>query len=339
MLQRLKIIAFIGIGLGLLSARADDAPPPMTGNPGVPGLLAEIADLESELAATEAELSETEAELSATENELTLTQTSLAGTQAELQITQDDLNVTNALLDETLDALEREQNRYRVPQTGQTACWDALSEDPDDPHFTIPCAGTGQDADSDAGLAPPLDRFVENGDGTISDKFTGLVWLAETDCANTFSWKDALTLANNLTGTSGLAPCGLLDGSNAGDWRLPNVNELLSRVDYDSAGYSGDWFWSATTWALPSSDDPSAVIRPCFSRGYGQSNWDRFNDAYVVNLSNGQVTHVPKQQEEQISRRHNVDTDLGGCIVRGFRNGTPDLVIRPKFIAVRDAVD
>ena len=42
------------------------------------------------------------------------------------------------------------------------------------------------------------------------------------------NWADALTAANGLK--SGDA--GLTDGSQAGDWRLPNVRELQSLIDY-----------------------------------------------------------------------------------------------------------
>ena len=37
-----------------------------------------------------------------------------------------------------------------------------------------------------------------------------------------------MTLVSQLS----LGICGLIDGSSAGDWRLPNIRELLSLVDY-----------------------------------------------------------------------------------------------------------
>ena len=41
-------------------------------------------------------------------------------------------------------------------------------------------------------------------------------------------WQEALDAANTLASGS----CGLSDGSMAGDWRLPNVNELRSLIDW-----------------------------------------------------------------------------------------------------------
>ena len=104
------VAAFVLTVSPMTALFAQEAPPTIPDNPGVPGLLAEIEVLEVELAATKSELV-------ATESELAVTSFELVATQSDLQLTQSDLNVTNALLDERLEELEREQNRYRVPQT------------------------------------------------------------------------------------------------------------------------------------------------------------------------------------------------------------------------------
>ena len=62
-------------------------------------------------------------------------------------------------------------------------------------------------------------RFVDNGNGTIVDAATGLMW-QQFDSRKGMNWEDALTYAGNLT----------LGGH--GDWRLPNAKELQSIVDY-----------------------------------------------------------------------------------------------------------
>lgn len=49
-----------------------------------------------------------------------------------------------------------------VPKTGQTTCYDANGS-------VIPCAGTGQDGDIQAGVAWPDPRFTDNGNGTVTD--------------------------------------------------------------------------------------------------------------------------------------------------------------------------
>ncbi len=114
-------------------------------------------------------------------------------------------------------------------------------------------------------------RFSDNGDGTVTDNSTGLIWLADTNTGSK-TWENALTYCNALAnGTAGLT-----DGSSAGDWRLPNANELRSICHYEynnpaisnDAG-SGQWtsgagstftgvqtggkYWSSTTTASLSS--------------------------------------------------------------------------------------
>jgi Protein of unknown function (DUF1566) len=70
---------------------------------------------------------------------------------------------------------------------------------------------------------------MDRRDGTVRDNLTGLMWLKNADCFGQFrTWAQALTDANTLSNGT----CGLTDGSVAGDWRLPNVKELLSLIDY-----------------------------------------------------------------------------------------------------------
>ena len=67
------------------------------------------------------------------------------------------------------------------------------------------------------------DRFKDNGNGTVTDTRTGLVWLKnDRNIAGWMLWADAVTYCSSLK--SGDA--GLTDGSVAGQWRLPSAQEL-----------------------------------------------------------------------------------------------------------------
>jgi hypothetical protein len=105
-----------------------------------------------------------------------------------------------------------------VAATGQTSCFAADGT-------PIGCSGTRQDGDLRRGVSV-APRFKDNLDGTVRDNLTGLVWLQQADCFGTQNWSSALGLATTLASGA----CGLQDGSAAGDWRLPNVNELRSLV-------------------------------------------------------------------------------------------------------------
>lgn len=156
-----------------------------------------------------------------------------------------------------------------VPRTGQTTCFDAAG-------VVINCTagiGPGQDGDLQLGVTWANPRFTKNGDGTVTDNLTGLIWLENANCAAaTMDWDDALAFANTLFDGSVVhngGDCGLSDSSAVGAWRLPNVRELQSLWHYgvvspavpNTAG-TGKWvagdpfselqlsfYWSSTTIA------------------------------------------------------------------------------------------
>ena len=72
-----------------------------------------------------------------------------------------------------------------------------------------------------------VNDFVDNGDGTVTDEATGLMW-QQADSGSGMDWEDALEYAENST----------LAGYD--DWRLPNVKELQSIVDYSYSPTADD---------------------------------------------------------------------------------------------------
>ncbi len=85
----------------------------------------------------------------------------------------------------------------------------------------------GDDGSIKHGAAWPAARYADNGNGTVTDNLTGLIWLKNAGCFAPAVWATALTDANQLAS----GQCGLNDGSSAGQWRLPNMIELESLVD------------------------------------------------------------------------------------------------------------
>jgi len=78
------------------------------------------------------------------------------------------------------------------------------------------------------GVAWPNPRFTDNGNGTVTDTLTGLVWLKDASCLGVRTWVQAVSDASLLTA----GYCGLTDNSWYYDWRLPNVKELQSLIDF-----------------------------------------------------------------------------------------------------------
>ena len=146
--------------------------------------------------------------------------------------------------------------------TGQTLCYDSNGT-------VIPCAGTGQDGEYQKGVPRPTPRFTDNGDGTVTDNLTNLIWLKNANPCGSVSWADALTYCNELAEDT----AGLTDGSTAGDWRMPNISELASLV---SPGQNNPWglppghpftnviaSWSSTT----DPENPEGAFNMNFTTG------------------------------------------------------------------------
>ena len=103
-------------------------------------------------------------------------------------------------------------------------------------------------------------HFITGTTGVVTDTLTGLVWLEDANCFGRRNWATALNNANTLANGS----CGLTDSSSAGDWRLPNMRELYSLIDFsqgspalpDGHPFTGvqlGYYWSSTTNALATS--------------------------------------------------------------------------------------
>jgi hypothetical protein len=119
------------------------------------------------------------------------------------------------------------------PATGQTTCWDSSGN-------VIQCSSinpfpppaflhTGHDGDTRTGA--PL-SYVDNGDGTITDVNTGLMWEKQSrdgsihDDGNRYTWDQAFSVHVATLNSTSFA--------GHTDWRVPNVRELMSINDYEN---------------------------------------------------------------------------------------------------------
>ena len=110
---------------------------------------------------------------------------------------------------------------------------------------------TGDDGYYEKGVAWPNPRFTDNGDQTVTDNLTGLMWTKNAEFLGGMTWTKAIKACETLElGQNG---CNLYT-----DWRLPNSNELASLIDksnYYPALPSGhpfynvriDYYWTSTT--------------------------------------------------------------------------------------------
>jgi parallel beta-helix repeat protein len=126
-----------------------------------------------------------------------------------------------------------------------------------------------------------LGDLVINGDSTVTDTSTGLMWQQQT--AGEMTWEDAIRYCEDLS----------LGGYN--DWRLPNRNELQSLIDYtryypaiDTVVFPDTMsfcYWSSTTVA--SYTDLAWFVH--FSGG-GVSDGEKWHSHYVRAVRGGAQT-------------------------------------------------
>jgi hypothetical protein len=148
--------------------------------------------------------------------------------------------------------------------------------------------------------------YTDNGDGTITDNVTGLMWERQSgdgsihSIGNIYTWYDAFNVKiaamNSLGGFAGHT-----------DWRLPNLTELLSLADYGSEGPAIDpvfnkgctpgcaqtacsctfngFYWSSTTRVLGNS-----IVSQAWLVSFGEgavSVHDKSPDTFVVRAVRG----------------------------------------------------
>jgi len=173
------------------------------GGAALPDYVGELASCNADLSTCNGDLSTCDVDLSTCNADLTTAQSALATCQGNLATCQ-------------------ATPPGRLLKTGQTTCWDTSGT-------VIACIGTGQDGESRTGLAP---GYVDNGDGTITDTNTGLMWEKLSDDGSIhdkddqYNWNSVGLKIGALNSAGGFA--------GHTDWRLPNRRELDSIVNLEN---------------------------------------------------------------------------------------------------------
>lgn len=125
-----------------------------------------------------------------------------------------------------------ESTGFTMVDTGQVKCYGANGAE-----IPYPAAGEtcyGQDAQF-TGNTP---SFTDNGDGTVTDNVTGLMWQKSPDRDG----NGAINAADKLSYDNAAAEASSLNLGGYTDWRLPTIKELYSLIDFsgkDPSGYNG----------------------------------------------------------------------------------------------------
>jgi hypothetical protein len=160
--------------------------------------------------------------------------------------------------------------------------------------------GTGSDGDLQKGTSR---SYTDNGDGTITDNTTGLMWEKKSydgsihDFNNPYTWSGPSFGTTNIM--DGTITSSLLATLNAGsgfaghtDWRIPNRFELESLLNFQNVSPAvGSAFntncMAGCTVTMCSCTQPSVVLPYWSSTTNGASS----DVAFLVRFSNGEAVN------------------------------------------------
>ncbi|MEA2029129.1 MAG: DUF1566 domain-containing protein [Campylobacterota bacterium] len=162
---------------------------------------------------------------------------------------------------------------YPVVDTNQLNCYSSSGS-------SVSCSSSGQDGAYSANQP----SYTNNGDGTVTDNVTSLVWQQSPDTTG----DGVIDASDKLTQSAAVSYCANLTLGGQSDWRLPDIKTLYSLMDFsgeDPSGYSG----TDTSTLEPFIDDAT------FFFGYGDTDaGERVIDAqwatmsiYVYTVMNG----------------------------------------------------
>ncbi len=109
-------------------------------------------------------------------------------------------------------------------------------------------------------------RFVDNGNGTVTDTVTRLMWTKDANPFGNMNWHDAM------------ARCGSFSVSGIGGWRLPSKDELVAlyhaiKGEHLFTRVQSSYYWSST--ALADVKNYAWNVH----MNYGFSYYDSMNDS------------------------------------------------------------
>lgn len=200
--------------------------------------------------------------------------------------------------DTDLDSCEATVRAF--PATGQTSCWDSSGNQIYD------CSGTGQDGDIQAGA----DLSYTDTGLTIIDNNTKLEWMKQdwntTDSTECDSLPGSLSIICFFTWNEAFAFVASLNASAFADhmdWRVPNVKELQSIVNYEN-------FTPAVSDVFNTECTASCTIETCSCTNGAYMSSTTYappaylsgltENAWVVNLHIGRVVEEIKSEPQHV---------------------------------------
>jgi len=174
-------------------------------------------------------------------------------------ITADTSTVTSALTQIETWSSSSTTTSFKVVDTGQTSCYDTNGS-------SVSCSNTGQDG----AYSGNLPSYTNNGNGTITDNVTGLIWEKSPDT----NGDNTVGSSDKMSQSAAESYCNNLTLANQSDWRLPNIKEMYSLINFNGLDAS-----------TASDDVDTSTLTPFIDTDY-------FDFAYGDTSSNERIIDV-----------------------------------------------
>ncbi|MDH5546315.1 MAG: DUF1566 domain-containing protein [Gammaproteobacteria bacterium] len=156
------------------------------------------------------------------------------------------------------------------------------------------------DGATQIGRSWPEPRFTDNGDGTLTDNLTGLMWLKDVSCSDTIKivpggasgdWEDAFRFVDALNDTSRTVHC-MEYSARYSDWHVANIVEMTSLINHgiDTRLSQLDWLLLPDV-ASHGFLNTGKVHMPVWTSTTAAANT---NKAWIVNLKGSETLIVDK---------------------------------------------
>lgn len=195
--------------------------------------------------------------------------------------------------------------------------------------------------------------FTGNGNGTITDNLTDLMWQkcstgqnnddACSGAASTYNWYQATGTADAIHNPRGnMDVCGTLTLGGHTDWRLPSMEELESIIDGGThrpvinttyfPNTDSSFYWSSTTHVTYY--DPAFAMSVSFYNG-GRNDGGKHGDKYVRCVRFTLYT-MDERINQLIADIKNKDSDIRERAVKALSEIKDARAVKPLTIALKD---
>ncbi|MFC1749621.1 DUF1566 domain-containing protein [Pseudomonadota bacterium] len=200
---------------------------------------------------------------------------------------------------------------YAIVDTNQSLCYDSNSG------ASTTCSGIGHDGDYAGNQA---DYTVSNDGLTVTDNVTGLIWQQSSDLND----DGVLSYDDKRYQSEAVSHCNNLSFAGRDDWRLPNIKEAYSLIQFsgkDPSGYEGTdtstlvpFIDSTFDWAfgdLDSGVDRIIDAQYASSTLYVGITMGNDDAMFGVNYVDGRIKGYPTASKEYYVRCVTSNTDYG----------------------------